>query len=78
MNRTRDYYRKQRANHINRKKRIIHSQDDYWNYKFSGQLSKGKIHCSCWMCSSKTAVHGYKHRDLREIERCNYEMNNMD
>lgn len=77
-NRTRDYYRKQRAKHINRKKRIIHSQNDYWYYKFSGELDKGKIHCSCWMCSGKTAVHGWKPRDLRELERCKYQMDNLD
>lgn len=72
MNRTKQFNRQQRVKHINRKKRIIKEQHNYWNYRFSGELNKGKIHCSCWMCSGKTAVHGYKPRDLREIERCKY------
>ena len=75
MNRTRDYYRKQRAKHINRKKRIIHELIDYWGYKHDGVLSKGKIHCSCWMCSGKTKVHGWKPRDLRELEGIKCELN---
>lgn len=53
QNRTRDYYRKQRKSHIDRKKRIIKDQNDYWHYKYDGVLSKGKIHCSCWMCRHK-------------------------
>lgn len=63
-NRTRDYYRKQRAKHIKRKKRIIHEQNDYWKYKFDGDLNKGKIHCSCWLC----AFHGMSMSDLRKFE----------
>ena len=64
-NRTIDYYRKQRIKHINRKKRIIHELDDYWSYKYDGMLSKGKILCSCFICSGKSAVHGPTIRDIR-------------
>lgn len=54
MNRTRDYYRHQRKRVINRKRKIIHSQDDYWYVPHDGMLSKGKIHCSCPMCRRKS------------------------
>lgn len=51
----------------------------YWYVKARGQLSKGKIHCSCPMCSAKTKnkgrhtsrwapVHNYKISDLRKLE----------
>ena len=78
-NRNRAYYRKMRAKHINRKKRV----GWYWHYKYDGMYSKGKIHCSCGMCSAKTRnkkykrrhVHGnyapninYKHSDLQKIQ----------
>ena len=53
-NRSRAYIRYQRRNHINRKKRIIKNQCDYWYYEFEGVLSKGKIHCSCPICRRKS------------------------
>lgn len=66
-NRSRDYYRKMRKKHIDRKKRIIHMLRGYWYYKYEGELSKEKIHCSCWMCSAKTSV-CYKPSEQRKIE----------
>ena len=54
MNRSRDYYRKQRARVIRRKQNNIHSQNDYWQVEPAGMLSKGKIHCSCPMCRHKS------------------------
>lgn len=74
MNRSKEYVRFQRYTHIERKKKIIKEQHNYWNYKFDGVLSKGKIHCSCWMCSAKTNVHGPKMSDLRKIEDMNYQV----
>ena len=53
-----------------RKARIIKEQNDYWNYKSLNQLVKGKIHCSCPMCSSKTKKDGYSHSDLKKITKC--------
>lgn len=47
-NRAKDYYRYQRNKHINRKKKIIRYNG--WYVSHDGKLSKGKIHCSCWMC----------------------------
>lgn len=67
MYRTSEYRRHQRKRVINRKKHIIHEQNDYWNYKHEGCLDKGKIHCSCWMCSAKTGVHGWKMGDLKNL-----------
>jgi hypothetical protein len=78
----RRYYRIQRQKHINRKKRIIHNLNDYWYYKYEGELSKGKIHCGCGMCRNKTnnkgkhrLIHGnyapsknWKHSDLQKLE----------
>lgn len=82
MNRDRSYYRKMRAKHIRRKKKI--SQRIYyygWGYEHDGMYSKGKIHCSCPCCSPKTRnkgrkrlLHGnyatslnYKHSDMCKI-----------
>lgn len=48
------YRRHQRHAHINRKKRIIKEQNDYWRYKYDGDLDKGKIHCSCPLCRHKS------------------------
>jgi hypothetical protein len=62
-NHNRGYYRLERIKHIKRKKRIIHNINDYWHYKYEGELSKGKIHCSCKLCSSKTKDIGYKASD---------------
>lgn len=62
--RTLSYRRMQRRRTINRKKNIIKKQNNYWYYKHEGQLSKGKIHCSCWMCRSKS-YDGAKIQDLR-------------
>ena len=78
MNRTKEFYRIQRARHINRKVRIIKEQNDYWHYKYKGELSKGKIHCSCWLCSGKYSVHGPKFRDMRELSRCEEEIKELN
>lgn len=37
-----------------RKQEIVHDQHDYWRYPSLGYYRKGKIHCSCPMCSAKT------------------------
>ncbi|MBR1385091.1 MAG: hypothetical protein IJ555_14985 [Ruminococcus sp.] len=66
MSRSRAYTRHQRINHIGRKKRIIHNQNDYRYYKHEGMLSKGKIHCSCWMCRTKS----YNYPKIQDVRRC--------
>lgn len=48
------YTREQRNKHIKRKKRICNNYGFDW-YNCDGMYSKGKIHCSCKMCTySKT------------------------
>lgn len=74
MNRPTAYVRHQRFRVIARKKRIIKEQNNYWHYKYEGELSKGKIHCSCWMCSGKTRIHGPKFSELRELDRARHQV----
>ena len=84
MNRTRAYYREMREKHIKRKKRI---SNHYWYYKFDGQYSKGKIHCSCPICASKTntrnlhtvgSVRNWKHSDLIKLEAMNNDLKEFE
>lgn len=37
-----------------RKVHIVHMLNDYWYYPEFGYYRKGKIHCSCPICSAKT------------------------
>ena len=59
MNRDRGYYRRQRMRVIHRKENILRQLGGEenvlaWEHGAAGRLSKGKIHCSCWMCRSKS------------------------
>ena len=54
-NRSREYYREVRAKAITRKSNL---SKDYWYVKAPGVLDKGKIHCSCWLCSGKSKFRG--------------------
>lgn len=63
-NRDRAYYRRMRAKAVTRKHRI---SKGYWYVKAPGVLSKGKIHCSCWMCTGKSKYLG---RPISEQRRC--------
>ena len=111
MNRDRSYYRKQRARHIRRRRRICHFYDDflsipvnsYWWpidtsqivpmewYRVPGRYAKGKIHCSCPMCSAKTRNKGhrrkcknyapainYKISDARRLDEMKYELEELE
>lgn len=59
-NRSRDYYRYNRKKAINRKYNIrknlwgTQQTEEYYNCVAKGSLSKGKIHCSCPMCRTKS------------------------
>lgn len=66
-NRDQSYYRYQRDRAINRKCSIFRtwfSDKNHFNEHFGtnpkwlGSLNKGKIHCSCWMCMTKTWRYG--------------------
>lgn len=64
----RAYTRYMRETHIQRKMRIdkeVHNIGSW--YKFRGQYSKGKIHCSCPMCAVKTRVNGRKISEKRKL-----------
>ena len=58
MERTRAYRRSQRNRVIARKKRIAEdiTRGRVGWYNIEGKYSKGKIHCSCWMCSGKDVM----------------------
>lgn len=89
MNRDKNYYRKMRAKHIRRKKKITDSICyNGWGYEYDGMYDKGKIHCSCPSCSQKTnnkgkhrLKHGnyapsknWKHSDLQKIQKMENEI----
>ena len=88
MHRNRAWRRKKNYSKARRKKKIankIHRNN--W-YKHNGQYIKGKIHCSCLMCSAKTNNRGrwgkpinYKHSDRMMVEsmeskKCEYDTYN--
>jgi len=59
MKRDRGYYRSQRKRTIRRKSFLLYGigGQDYWfawTRGANGRLAKGKIHCSCPMCRSKS------------------------
>ncbi len=59
MKRDRGYYRSQRKRTIRRKRNLLYGigGHDYWRAwtrGADGRLAKGKIHCSCPMCRSKS------------------------
>lgn len=56
------YRRDVRARKISRKRRI---SQNYWYVEHIGMLDKGKIHCSCPMCSAKTKVLGPPVSEIR-------------
>ncbi len=62
----------------------------YWIVNYRGKLNKGKIHCSCPLCSAKVRNKGkrrkggnwfpsinYKHSDLQRINQMNWEENHL-
>ena len=58
--RSRAYVREMRQKHIRRKKRITaHYPSGTSYYRFDGMYSKGKIHCSCPLCSEKALTRGH-------------------
>lgn len=72
MNRDLAYYRYYRKQKIKRKLGILRrlGGNEYveaWTGGESGRLAKGKIHCSCWMCRSKS-YDCPKTSDLRKLE----------
>lgn len=69
--RSRAYYRKQRAKHIRRKKNICLKEYGWAYYEHEGSYSKGKIHCSCPLCTAKTKNkwgYNFKPSELKKIK----------
>lgn len=50
-----------------RRKRAI--SKNYWHVDHLGMLDKGKIHCSCWMCATKSKTLGRPHSELKRAPR---------
>lgn len=81
MNRTRGYYRYQRDRAIRNKYRKRQSllgkkaTREFYDFENNhiGELSKGKIHCSCPMCRVKS-YDELSHRDKLMMERSNYDL----
>lgn len=78
---TKTYKRFKTQVHISRKKRIV---KDCWGLSSDfipnvltqpHRLSKGKVHCSCPMCSRKTRKNGWKYRDKVNREKGFEEIN---
>ena len=93
MTRTEDFRRKAAKKHIHKRENIIKNvyRDKNWYEAVklqSHRLSKGKVHCSCPMCSRKTKKkkkkrlkHGnyypskdWKHSDAQKIESAEQEL----
>lgn len=68
MKKTRAKRRHQRVSAMKRKANIwatLYGEA----HAIPGMLAKGKVHCSCWMCSRKSKVHGLSHSDLKALAR---------
>ena len=70
-NRNRAFTRRMRMKHITRKKMLIKAARPCWRVKADGMLSKGKIHCSCPMCRTKSYDYP-KISDIRSSLKCAY------
>lgn len=63
--------------HIARKEYIlkhVYPEEAFNGFAKNGQrnrLSKGKVHCSCPLCSAKTKYNGRKHSEELKIESMN-------
>ena len=71
MQRRKVYYRWNRSRIIRNKVRLLRrigGEDNVraWTNGEYGRLSKGKIHCSCYMCRAKSYDH-ISHRDAKHM-----------
>lgn len=58
---------------IHHRNRIIANKKaiDPTFYKVDGRYNKGKIHCSCGMCSVKTKKNGHTISDIKKLNKLN-------
>lgn len=78
MKRNRSQYRSARERAIRRKEKFLlaYGGDYYlqaWTRGCRGRLAKGKIHCSCWMCRTKS-YDMLSHSDRRKLDRAQAQM----
>lgn len=78
MKRNKAYYRWQRRRAIHHKAWIVRyawKEDSplFWTPSRIGALSKGKIHCSCWMCRRKS-YDELSRTDKRKQEACKQQL----
>lgn len=66
--RGRSYSRRERARNIRRKSKILRNTTGDVSVKHKGMLSKGKVHCSCALCRTKSSDSPHISR-LREDAR---------
>lgn len=90
MSRGKAYTREMRAKHIKRKKNIVLHVYALFNdkdvnggngwYKHDGQYSKGKIHCSCPLCSIKAyyGEHIPTMQEQKQLEAMELELKELD
>lgn len=75
--RTKAERRKNDYKHITKKEYIlkhVYSKGAFDGVTHGGQthrLNKGKVHCSCPLCSYKTKIHGKKHSEELRINSMN-------
>lgn len=74
------YYRHHRFRAINRKYRIVKEtgcwviRKDARGQEVKGHLHKGKIHCGCGVCVSKTKVWGWKISDQVKLNKMDFDL----
>lgn len=73
-NRSRAYFRHHRKRVIRRKIKIAKHLG--WHSRFTGYFAKGKVHCSCCLCSQKTKKDGFPHSQNKQLERLNSQLHN--
>lgn len=75
-NRSASLYRHHRKRVIQRKLSLLRlwGNEYYCQPKNKGKLHKGKIHCSCGMCQTKTRKSGWKRSDQRNLDKLKHDM----
>ena len=82
MRRNKNYYREQRERAIERKYRLEQKRlgkslaEEIYDEKRRGKLNKGKIHCSCWMCRTKSTDE-LSHRDKKQKAKAQYQLTHL-
>ena len=82
MKRNQKYYREQRERAIKRKYRLQQKRlgrnvaKQIYDSKRLGQLDKGKIHCSCPMCRTKS-YDELSHRDKIQKAKAQYQLTHL-